>query len=57
MLHTSVQEGVRTLNLPKPATLLLWGKNASQTGTRFETDGRSTATYLWLDTALFPHVR
>ena len=48
---------IRTLTLPKPATLLSCGEGTRQNSSRFETDGRSTATYLWLDAALFPHVR
>lgn len=48
---------IRTLTLPKPATLISWGEGTRQNSARFETDGRSTATYLWLDAALFPHVR
>lgn len=57
MIHTGLQEGIRTLTLPKPATLLSWGEGTRRNSVRFETDGRSTATYLWLDAALFPHVR
>ena len=57
MIHTGLQEGIRTLTLPQPATLLSWGEGTRQNSARFETDGRSTATYLWLDAALFPHVR